>query len=381
MERWAEGPLTTEEMIEIQLSLAAKAVIPRIEYFTTMIPPLTLPSPSAARLAADKAVSCSTADDDFVHRSFLLPSFEALLHCSTEADPAVSAEVVDGAPTSTPPMATPLLAFQEQLRHDVRRQQQYFLHQVPPPPLELVGGLDISFIPKTNDGVVCLSIFRFPTMELVHLYLHLCPLTTPYQSAFLAFREVEPVLRLFERVRPMLLSSCTMPQLLLVDGGGVHHPRRCGLATCLGVTLQLPTIGCAKKFLEVGGITRGDVEATSAAFLAYCQQSNSDSPTTASTSSSSRLLRPLLPVAAASLEERPATSAELYGYAISTSQSAKKNIYVSPGHQVGYAVAAALTMLMRDYRVPTPIRAADLASREFIREGCRKTGNARTTVV
>jgi endonuclease V len=134
----------------------------------------------------------------------------------------------------------------------------------------------------------------------------------------------------------------------------VHHPRRCGLATHLGVTLDIPTIGCSKKMLQVDGICREKVEE---AFLR-------DAAASASASAGGVTTLPyVLPLVGAT------SPAQLYGYAVHGHlNSVKKCIFVSPGHCVGFAVATALVVTMLKHRIPEPIRAADLGSRALIRD-------------
>lgn len=219
------------------------------------------------------------------------------------------------------------------------------------PALAYVGGVDISFIPNTDDGVACLAVLRYPSLELVKTYMHRCTLREPYISTFLAFREIQPVCELFDSVHAELIATGTMPQLLIVDGNGVYHPRRCGLATHLGVTLDIPTIGCSKKILQFDGISREGVEA---AF--QCDV------TAAACATALPFVLPLVGTS---------SPAPLYGYAVHGHlNSVKKCIAVSPGHCVGFAVATALIVTMLRHRIPEPIRAADLGSRAFIRDTC-----------
>jgi deoxyribonuclease V len=64
----------------------------------------------------------------------------------------------------------------------------------------------------------------------------------PYVPGLLSFREIPPLLKAFRKLR-------TTPDAVLVDGQGIAHPRRCGLASHLGLVLDLPAVGCAKSRL------------------------------------------------------------------------------------------------------------------------------------
>jgi deoxyribonuclease V len=116
-----------------------------------------------------------------------------------------------------------------------------------PQDVRLVAAADVAFPERTRGwqgglaraAVVLLS---YPELELVEQHVIEAPVTFPYVPGLLSFREI-PVLALaFER-----LSSA--PDLLLVDGQGIAHPRRFGLAAHVGLLAGLPTIGCAKSRL------------------------------------------------------------------------------------------------------------------------------------
>jgi len=108
-------------------------------------------------------------------------------------------------------------------------------------PVELVAGVDISPIsPGKGRGAVV--VLQYPSMELVEVAVVETEVNFPYIPGLLAFRELQPVLAACR-------SLSVTPQLLYVDGHGLAHPRRMGLASHLGLFLNQPTIGCAKSRL------------------------------------------------------------------------------------------------------------------------------------
>ncbi len=141
--------------------------------------------------------------------------------------------------------------------------------------------------------------------------------TFPYVPGLLALREAPPVLAALDKL-PM------RPDLLMVDGQGIAHPRRCGIAAYLGVTLDLPSIGVAKSRLvgthdepgpEVGDWT------------------------------------PLL------------DKEEVIGAVVRTRRGAKP-LYISIGHRIDLAHAVQFMLgALRGYRLPEPTRLADKLSK------------------
>lgn len=260
----------------------------------------------------------------FVHDSFRLPdTLRRLAWEYRESDPT----------------------FSEQLTYDVDRNEA--ISELPP--LQYVGGFDISFIPDSNCGVTCLVILTYPEMKIVATYMEECELTQPYVDGFLGVREAPLFEHLFHQCSEKMKTAKHLPQLILIDGCGAHHPRRGGLAVQLGVRLGIPAVGCAKNMLFVGGTNDKEV------YSAIDMKSKLPSvPPKVHT---------IYPIVS-----HDATPPILYGYAIKTSPSVKKCIYASPGTRMGYAVSAALVMTMCLHRVPEPTRQADLKSRDYIRE-------------
>lgn len=111
-------------------------------------------------------------------------------------------------------------------------------------PVDLIAGVDTSMAWRDTRGPIHAAIAPLSWPEgqpQAAISLTTVP-AFPYVSGYLGFREVPPLVTLLqEMVRP--------PDLLIVDGQGIAHPRRCGFATHLGVLADLPTIGCAKTRL------------------------------------------------------------------------------------------------------------------------------------
>jgi deoxyribonuclease V len=117
----------------------------------------------------------------------------------------------------------------------------------PLPPLKTVGGLDVAYSGDLAYGVAV--VVRLPSLQVVDSACSITKNVVPYVPTFLAFRELTPMLRAYFKLK-------TEPDVVLVDGHGVAHPRRFGIASHIGVVLKKPTIGVAKSRLY--GVERGD---------------------------------------------------------------------------------------------------------------------------
>lgn len=105
---------------------------------------------------------------------------------------------------------------------------------------EDVAGVDVSVKSgKARSAVVLLS---FPDLEPLEAETAEEATLFPYVPGLLAFREGPVVLAALEKLT-------TSPDVLIFDAHGLAHPRRMGLATHLGVILDLPSVGCAKSRL------------------------------------------------------------------------------------------------------------------------------------
>jgi len=107
-----------------------------------------------------------------------------------------------------------------------------------------VAGIDIGFEDAGRTTRAAVVVLAFPSLALADHALVRRPTDFPYIPGLLSFREIPAALAALEKIR-------VVPDLLLCDGQGIAHPRRCGLASHLGLASGLPSIGVAKS-LYVG---------------------------------------------------------------------------------------------------------------------------------
>jgi deoxyribonuclease V len=211
-------------------------------------------------------------------------------------------------------------------------------------PPKLIAGVDVS--KQSLDGVVtgAVVVLSYPQLSVVETQVVRQKITFPYVPGLLSFREA-----------PAILAACqqlvTVPDVIMVDGQGIAHPRRLGLASHLGLLLNTPSIGCAKSIL--------------------CGKHGL-------------------------LGEHPGRftemrdGADVVGAALRT-KAGVKPIYVSIGHKVDLRTAISVVMnCCQGYRLPEPIRLAHLAAsgelsrkerpeqgRFFLPVDSRRTDNAK----
>jgi deoxyribonuclease V len=105
-----------------------------------------------------------------------------------------------------------------------------------------VAGVDVGFEDDNRVTRAAVAVLEVPSLALCDFAVAREPTCFPYVPGLLSFREIPAVLSAFARL-------ATTPDLLLCDGQGIAHPRRFGIASHLGVLLDVPTIGVAKKRL------------------------------------------------------------------------------------------------------------------------------------
>lgn len=179
--------------------------------------------------------------------------------------------------------------------------------------INTVGGVDVSYKeePPTANYV---EIHLEDKSKLIFSKQKRAEIKFPYIPSYLAFRELPLLENLLREIR----HGRGLADVILVDGNGLLHPRRAGLASHLGVNLKHPTIGVAKTLL-CGTVAEEDMEEG---------------------------------------DRRKITDKEqILGYAVKTRSNANP-IYISPGHRVESSQAARLALKCSKYKLPEPIRQA-----------------------
>ncbi|MBN3921992.1 deoxyribonuclease V [Nostoc sp. NMS4] len=128
------------------------------------------------------------------------------------------------------------IVIQEKLRHQVITEDR--LQE----PIQYVAGVDMGFEADGTISRAAVAVLSFPDLQVIETSLAHRPTTFPYVPGFLSFREIPAVLDALEKIK-------TIPDIILCDGNGIAHPRRLGIASHLGLLIDMPTIGVAKSRL------------------------------------------------------------------------------------------------------------------------------------
>src|SRR5579875_3292121 len=109
-------------------------------------------------------------------------------------------------------------------------------------PVRFIAGVDMAINEESEMARAAVVLLSFPGLEIVERHVYEEPVRMPYIPGLLSFREAPCVLGAFRQLRQQ-------PDLVMVDGQGIAHPRRIGIASHLGLWIDLPTIGCGKSIL------------------------------------------------------------------------------------------------------------------------------------
>ena len=196
---------------------------------------------------------------------------------------------------------------------------------------QFIGGVDVSY-PTPTQGTAAYALVESETGRLVWSTTVHQRVTFPYITSYLAFRELPILLELLAVVEAAGRSA----DLLLVDGSGILHQRHAGVASHLGVTASVATIGVTKKLL-CGSVDLAEMEPE---------------------------------------ESRPVMhEGRQIGIALRPVAGSRRPIFVSPGHRVNLAFSECVVRrLILGRRLPEPLYWADRLSRMAGRDAGQNEG-------
>lgn len=200
---------------------------------------------------------------------------------------------------------TEATALQNELRHKVSLQTY-------PKNITTIAGGDISHNKDTDIIYAGIVVLSYPQMVLQSYSLVEAKTKFPYVPQYLGFREVPALLQAWEQLPEK-------PDIMVLDGQGITHPRRMGIASHFGVLANQSTIGCAKNML-FGNYNPLGLEKYSVSAIYDVN--------------------------------------EVLGYALRT-KAGVKPVYISPGHKVSAAdTLDIMKNCVRKHRIPEPTRLA-----------------------
>ncbi len=176
----------------------------------------------------------------------------------------------------------------------------------------VVAGADVAYSRRANSVFAAVIVMDFNSMSVIEEVSATAEATFPYIPGLLSFREAPVLLKAFSGIN-------NIPDVILFDGQGIAHPRGVGLASHMGLILDRPAIGCAKKLLLGEHKPVGD-----------------------KVGSSSYIIH----------------NGRRIGAALRTRKGVKP-VFVSPGHKTNIASSIRIVLdCCRGYRLPEPTRKA-----------------------
>ncbi len=124
-----------------------------------------------------------------------------------------------------------------------------------------VAGIDASYVLKENKIIIGIVLYDYPSFNLFDKLHWITEITFPYIPGYLSFREGIPIVEALQKLN-------VDADMIIIDGHGIAHPKRLGLATFVGCLTNTPTIGIAKKVL-VGKYPEPDVKKGSYSLLTH----------------------------------------------------------------------------------------------------------------
>jgi deoxyribonuclease V len=211
---------------------------------------------------------------------------------------------------SWPHTITEATKVQNELRHRVRLENDFGT-------IHIIAGIDVSYDIKTDRTRAFIVLIDAETLQPLADIKSDVPTTFPYIPGYLSFREIPAILEAMKKL-PL------RPDLLMVDGHGIAHPRRLGIAAHLGALIDMPSIGVGKSRLT-GIYHEPDLFKGAHSLL---------------------------------MDRR-----ERIGTVLRSKDNVKP-LFISPGHRIDHDTAVSIVQkCLTKYRLPEPTRIADKLSK------------------
>ena len=186
--------------------------------------------------------------------------------------------------------------------------------------IKTVAGIDTSY--RSNMACAAVMVLSLKNLELMEYKTAILPVEFPYIPGLLSFREGPAVIKALQKLK-------TRPDILLFDGQGIAHQRRLGIASHIGILLDLPAVGCAKSKLV------GQYEEPKNRRGSYTYLREAD---------------------------------KTIGAVVRT-RTGVRPVFVSTGHRVNLRDCIKLVLKCnKGFRLPEPIRQADRLSRDVLKK-------------
>jgi len=180
--------------------------------------------------------------------------------------------------------------------------------------IKTVAGIDVAY-PKNEFKQACGAcvVMDYKTKEIIEKKTIFWETNFPYISTYLFYRE-------FPVIRELVNIIKTDPTVFMFDGNGVLHPYNIGLATQAGITLNVPSIGIAKRLLY------GDIDG--------------------------KIVK---------------INNKQKGFVFYSSKRIKRPIFISPGHNISFSTSLKVVKKLSKYKLPEPVRQAHILAKKALK--------------
>lgn len=185
----------------------------------------------------------------------------------------------------------------------------------------LIAAVDTAYGYAGEKLYAAAVVITYPKLQEVERAYHFDSIDFPYHPGLFYFREGPVILEVLDKLE-------NQPDLLIIHGHGIAHPKRIGMACHVGLDFDLPTIGCARKLLAGTHRPVGEAKGSSRSILLNSKE---------------------------------------VGLAY-RSKDKVKPIFISPGYKCDLTFARDIIVkCLRGYRLPEPLRMAHLFANKFKR--------------